>query len=234
MDLLIVAATAAEIAPLEQYLHSHGHVLSGDRYRLGGREVGLCVTGVGSVATAYGLTKALGACRPKLVIQAGIAGAFPAAVALGSVWRVSSDGFADLGAEQGEDLLDLFSLGLLDDNAFPFRDRRLPACPISVPALSGLPAAEAISVSTVSGRPQTIARILRDHPATLESMEGAAFHYVCLMEGLPFLQLRSVSNHVEVRDRSRWQIPRAVAALNEALTRLLETPEPLLIHADHV
>jgi futalosine hydrolase len=58
--------------------------------------------------------------------------------------------------------------------------------------------------------------------AIVESMEGGPLHYVCLRMGVPFLQLRSVSNTVGVRDKTQWNIPLAIARLNEQLIHLLE------------
>jgi len=56
----------------------------------------------------------------------------------------------------------------------------------------------------------------------VESMEGAAFHYACLLEKIPFFQLRSISNYVEVRDKSKWKIPLAIQQLNENLITYIE------------
>jgi futalosine hydrolase len=52
-------------------------------------------------------------------------------------------------------------------------------------------------------------------------MEGAAFHYVCLQEEIPFIQLRSVSNYVGERNKSKWQIKKAVENLNKELLNLI-------------
>jgi futalosine hydrolase len=42
------------------------------------------------------------------------------------------------------------------------------------------------------------------------------------MENIPFLQLRTISNYVEVRDKSKWNIPLAVTNLNNTLLALLQ------------
>ena len=54
-----------------------------------------------------------------------------------------------------------------------------------------------------------------------ETMEGAALHYVCLQQNLPFLQIRSISNEVGERDKSKWKIKEAVEDLNSELIKLL-------------
>ena len=56
----------------------------------------------------------------------------------------------------------------------------------------------------------------------IESMEGAAFFYACRKAGVPFIQIRAVSNYVEKRNRDAWQIGLAVKNLNTFALELLE------------
>ena len=58
------------------------------------------------------------------------------------------------------------------------------------------------------------------HPL-LESMEGAAFHYVCLMKNIPFIQLRSASNYVGERDKSKWKMNEAIVNVNKVVYDLI-------------
>jgi futalosine hydrolase len=51
-------------------------------------------------------------------------------------------------------------------------------------------------------------------------MEGAAVFYVCLNENIPVLQIRSISNYVEDRDTTKWDIPLAIKQLNKFCTDL--------------
>lgn len=60
----------------------------------------------------------------------------------------------------------------------------------------------------------------RGEAADIESMEGAAFFEACLRRGVPFAEIRAVSNPVGESDRSRWDIPLALHRLETALTRL--------------
>lgn len=222
MNLLIAAATPAEIAPLIRHLTPDRVSGIPESYRKGNLEVRCCFTGVGAAPAAYALTRAIYRWRPELIIQAGIAGCFDPAVAPGAVFRIERDYFADLGAEGPGGFLDLFALGLDKPDEAPFRDGALTAPALSLPLLEDLPPADAVTVNTVTGSEARRRELTeRYHPA-LESMEGAAFHYVCLQENIPFLQLRSVSNQVEIRDKSRWNIPVAVDRLNAVLTGLVD------------
>ena len=58
------------------------------------------------------------------------------------------------------------------------------------------------------------------HPG-IETMEGAALHYVCLQENISFLQLRTISNVVGERDKTKWKLKEATATLHAELTKLI-------------
>jgi futalosine hydrolase len=53
--------------------------------------------------------------------------------------------------------------------------------------------------------------------AEIESMEGAAFLFACNQTKVSCRQIRAVSNYVEKRDRSKWNIPLAITNLNKVL-----------------
>jgi futalosine hydrolase len=55
----------------------------------------------------------------------------------------------------------------------------------------------------------------------VESMEGAAFMYACLIYGVPFAQVRAVSNIVERRNRRAWKMDEAVEGLCAAALEIL-------------
>ena len=64
MEILLAAATSFEIQPTIDYLNANSPSVS----------VTPLITGVGSLATGYALTRQIGISRPAVVIQAGIAG----------------------------------------------------------------------------------------------------------------------------------------------------------------
>lgn len=223
MNILLAAATRAEISPLLAHLQSYRVPGEENSYKKDAHHIRVCLTGVGGVATTYRLLGEISAIRPDLAIQAGIAGCFSHGVPLGSLFRIHADRFADLGAEQGEDLLDIFELGLLGTDEPPFTGGKLLAPDAGPAFIRQLPKAEAITVNLVSGHPPTISRREAKYAPLLESMEGAAFHYVCLQQSVNFAQVRSVSNYVENRDKAKWNIPLAVTTLNSWLIACLET-----------
>ncbi|MBO9150632.1 futalosine hydrolase [Chitinophaga sp. GCM10012297] len=207
MKVLVAAATQAEVKPLLDWLEETKT-----------REVEVLVTGIGMAATAYSLGKYFAKNRPGIAIQAGIAGSFRHERPLGEVLLVTREIFGDLGAEDRGQFTDLFTIGLWQHDMHPFTHHYLINPLTLFPEnLQPLPQVTGVTVNTVSGETATIARLEQLYQPDIESMEGAAFHYACLVEGVPFLQLRSVSNYVEIRDKSKWNIPLAVKMLNDTL-----------------
>ncbi|MEJ0080399.1 MAG: hypothetical protein WDM78_05465 [Puia sp.] len=67
-----------------------------------------------------------------------------------------------------------------------------------------------------------IAGFQRNPSRVVESMEGAALHYVCLMEKVPFLQIRAISNITSDRDKNRWKLKEALKSLHEVLVVMIQ------------
>lgn len=221
MKLLLVAATEPEISPLLQHLRQNWQPSGPSSFRKGVHEVLICITGVGMVATAYALTKALQGTY-NIVLQAGVGGSFDKNIPLGSLVFVTSDHFADLGAEDHDSYLDVFDMGLLQPGVHPFTDKALQTPFSAFHNHIDLPQARGITVNTVSGSERTIAARAARHHAQVESMEGAALHYVCLQEQVPFAQVRAISNYVIPRDKSQWQMKEAIITLNKWLIDFIE------------
>jgi futalosine hydrolase len=223
MRVLIVAATAAEIAPLLAALAPLEPIRPRlARGRLAGREVDVMITGVGMVPTAVWTARTLAQESYGLTLNLGLCGAFDASLDLGAVVHVVSDRLSEVGAEDGERFLTLEELGLLGLDEFPYQagalvNRRPPDNPV----LARLATVRGITVNTVHGREPSIAVVVARHQPQVESMEGAAFMHACLVAGVPFAQVRSVSNVVERRNREAWRIGPAVQALNDTALSLL-------------
>ena len=201
MKILLVAATRAEIA----LLATHFQLSGGDFVQT--KDFDLLITGVGMTATAYALGKHLSV-NYKLVLNLGIAGSFNTALPPGSVVNVVTDEFAELGAEDGEDFLSIDQLGF-GKAKYSAKNNLLHS------DLEMLPKVHGITVNRVHGHKNSITGIIAHFNPEVESMEGAAVLYCCEKEDLPCLQVRSISNYVEPRDKERWQTGLAIKNLNE-------------------
>jgi futalosine hydrolase len=173
------------------------------------------ITGPGIHATVYYLTKQLTAVSYHLALNLGVCGSLDRKMTPVRLVRVTGDRFADLGAEDGNRFLDLFELGLAQPNRFPFRNGVLKGTVgLAMESLTALTPAEGITVQKAHGAHSTVAAARKRFGPVVESMEGAAFFYTCLMEKTPCVQVRAVSNLVERRNRSRWKLKEAADALS--------------------
>jgi futalosine hydrolase len=53
-------------------------------------------------------------------------------------------------------------------------------------------------------------------------MEGASLHYVGRETGIPFIQIRSISNYVGERDKSKWLLKESIEGLNKVLLQYVD------------
>ena len=220
MKILLISATLFETEPTINWLRARAEREEGNVLHFGTVSVEVLFTGVGLTATAYTLGHRFGSgALPQLAVQAGVGGAIDPDLALGQVVRITSERFGDVGAEAPDGThLSLGEIGLHPGR--PFNPQEVLEIPEGLAALP-FPGAAGISVNRVSGSADGIARLRARFPeAQVESMEGAAFFYACLQAGIEPLQLRSISNYVEVRNREVWKMKEAIGSLNEALQQL--------------
>ncbi|HOB84797.1 MAG TPA: futalosine hydrolase [Bacteroidales bacterium] len=191
----------------------------------GDMSVSTLITGIGSVATAWSLTKWISSNRlPDLVINIGLAGSFRESIKPGDVVMPVSDCFADSGTETGDGFLTLAEAGLEEPDRFPYSKGRIIADNnLLIKATGILNPVTAITVNTVSGTAGTIERLRMKYDPDIETMEGAAFFYVCRMSDVQFISLRGISNMVEPRDRNKWKIRPALDNLTTKLQEFLLT-----------
>jgi len=201
MKTLVVAATVNEIAGVYKYfdLPPAAFVQT--------PAFDILITGVGMTATAFALGKHLSAAY-NLVLNLGIAGCFDPTVPLGTVLNIIADEFSELGAEDKEAFLSVDQLGL-------GKSKFESSLANEFKVLSQLQWANGITVNTVHGNLDHIMKIkARLNPIT-ESMEGAAVFYACEQAFIPCIQVRSISNYVEERNKAAWNIGLALKNLND-------------------
>ena len=192
------------------------------RYRFKHFQVDVLITGVGMVPTAVFTSMVLGRYAYDAVINAGICGSFNREIPIGKLLNITTDCLPETGAEDGEHFLSIIDLKLLDQDEFPFNGGKLINDSVFDSSLiNGLLISTGVTVNTVHGNTMSIDAFMQRHPADIESMEGAAFIYACKMHKVRHLQVRSVSNYIEDRDVSKWDIPLAVNNLNHFLLDLL-------------
>jgi len=199
MKILLIAATRMEIQPLVEFIKQSDY----------NSQIQLLITGVGMVSTTFKLTQHLTTNRYDVIVQFGIAGSYHMTDELGKIYQVKEDTFGDLGAEDTTQFIDIFDMELpLDDNIYI--KKAIPN-PYSI---SNLPKAKGLTVNTCSGKQTTIDMRKHKYDVDIETMEGAALHYVAHQLGCKYLQIRAISNHVIPRDRETWNMKLAIENLN--------------------
>ena len=207
-----------EVDPLIDYLRLHWIESATGTFTKGNCTVEILITGVGMHRMAYALGRKLGLSKPDFCVNAGIAGAFPGKASIGEVVHVTSEIIADFGAENARgDRLTPEALGLEEDissiNGLINRNAGQYAFLKSV---------KGITVNATHGSETSIRKMIEAFDPDVETMEGGAFFYCCMKTGTPFIEIRAISNLVEVRNRENWNIPLAVSKLNKQLLEMLQ------------
>lgn len=211
MRILICAATSLEIQPLINKIPD---------LPFSGHSVDTLITGIGAMHTAYELTAEIHRERPDLILLAGIGGSFDPIEPPGEVYFIQKDVTADLGVRENNEWKDLFDMKLLDRNTAPYSEGFLYN-DYPIPPIDNLLKGTAVTVNQVTTDPVHILSMVKKYHPDVESMEGAAVHYVCIKEKIPFIHLRAVSNTIGQRNKAKWDIQLAVKNLNEAAEKVI-------------
>jgi len=216
MSVLIASATALEIQPLLDQMKKESS-------RFLGWDFDVLITGVGPASAMYSLTRQVALKKPDLVIQAGLAGSFDDKLVPGSVVFVKEDRFADIGVREKGGMKDLFELGLASPRQFPYQNGWLKnRYPKPKTSFKKWPTVRGITVHEISSSKKHIDILSEKYDPAIESMEGACLHYVCLMEEIPFMQIRAISNKIGVREKKRWNFTESIHQLNETLIQIID------------
>jgi futalosine hydrolase len=222
--------------------------------RSSGRWVALAISGMDKVNAAHTLTCLLQAMNPspRLVLQVGIAGAFPGTgefvtASVGDVVIATQEAYSDTGSSSPGGWLSARELGwpiallagVESGGVFPI-DGRLVAAALELVAAQAaredqsgpgrvrpeshprVIAGPCVTASLVTGLAGEAEELAGRWEAVAESMEGAAAAHMCALYGIPFLEVRGISNLAGDRDRASWEIQRAVSAASWAARAIVD------------
>ena len=199
---------------------------------LAGRQVFLCIGGMGKANAAHAATMLLSRRGIEALIVFGIAGAYPGSgarigeVALATEEISGDEGvLAPAGFKDTEHIgIPLVRIGSVQMyNTFP---APLPLLDRARRALASLPTqvheGPFVTVSTCSGTAERASELEQRYHGLCENMEGAAAAQVALYHDIPWLEVRGISNLVEDRDLRKWDIPGAASVAQKAVIAILE------------
>ncbi|NHN34470.1 futalosine hydrolase [Paenibacillus agricola] len=210
MNILVMAAVALERDAVLRGLHAS-------------KDFNVAIAGVGAAAAAAQTATLLAAATYDLVISAGIAGGFVGRAEVGSIVIADAAIAADLGAQTPDGFRSLDQLGF-GSSQVPVDVGLAKRLAEALRAAGGpVYTGTILTVSTVTGTAETAAELVARVPgATAEAMEGYGVGMAAYQSGIPFLEIRAISNAVGPRDRSAWRIEEALHALEAASKTLRE------------
>lgn len=237
--IFLLAAVPEETAQIRQVLQDcvirqvHGlTVYSG---RLHGQSVCLAHGGVGKAAVAAAAATLMASLTGTALWLIGCGGAYPGSgLGIGDLALADQEIFGDEGVMTGQGFLDLPAMGIAMRQEPEVRHTVWPvdqglhdwalAC-LGAGAASSRPKVVSgpfLTVSTCTGSLATALELESRSGAICENMEGAAAALACRQFAIPFLELRGISNRVDDRDLSRWDLPAGMQAAQRATLRLLD------------
>ncbi|MBV8724084.1 MAG: futalosine hydrolase [Candidatus Eremiobacteraeota bacterium] len=177
-------------------------------------DVATLVTGVGPVEAACSVTAALAQRPYRLLINAGIAGAFGDTPRIGDGVAVKDDSM-EIGLEDGAPL------------ALPNGERVICTARSDERLVTGLDAAgfrvvRGITVSLVTATTTTARRLASELRAEIETMEGFAALRAAERCGVPAMEVRGISNRCGARQTSGWDFKAGRDGLRRILGALME------------
>jgi futalosine hydrolase len=234
--VLVIAAVRQETKLLELALSNVSHVITPGfttvTGKLGRLPIVICVAGAGKINAAAATATLIERHQPRLVINAGCAGAYPGSgLAIGDLAVASAEILGDEGAITSNGWLGLQEMNLpyvIKDTQRFFNEIPLShlaaekAMQLADYCGISLTRGRFVTVSTCSGSLLRAEEFVRRCRGIVENMEGAAVAMMCLRYGVDCLEIRGVSNLVEERNMKAWDIPRAVEAAQRFVLKYVE------------
>ncbi len=175
--------------------------------------------GIGLMMSTFHLSEIVQS-KPDLIIQCGLAGTYHEYINIGETVIVENEILGDTGAQDHHKQLDLFELQLMNVDEFPFKNRGLKNDYVTY-LKTAFKKVTGLTVNLSSGNESTIQLRKSTYNADIETMEGAALHYVCLQKEIPFIQFRGISNLVEPRNKANWKMKEAIESYTNAITAFI-------------
>jgi futalosine hydrolase len=200
--------------------------------RLDGTAVVLLPGGMGKTNAAHALTALLETTDVRGVVGFGIGGAYPGSgLDVGAIALATEAVYGDEGVQAPDGWMSTEGIGIplwqsggaRTFNAFALDADRVARARTALAAAGyDVRTGPFVTVSCCSGTAALGAEMAARFPGALcEGMEGAALAHVAAIYGVPYLELRAVSNLVEDRDLSRWRIRDAAEAAQAAVRVLV-------------
>ncbi|MEJ2199984.1 MAG: futalosine hydrolase [Desulfuromonadaceae bacterium] len=197
--------------------------------------VALMHSGIGKANAASAATSMLSFSRFQAMIVLGCGGAFPdSGLDIGDLALATEEIYGDEGVRAPDGFLDMeaLDLPLIQRNGQYYFNRYSASAPLLTKVRTllkqrgdgqAIPSVEGpfVTVSTCSGTLAAGLELARRTGGICENMEGAAVAQICAMHGVPFLEIRGISNLVEDRNVTHWDLKGAAENAQRAVQEVL-------------
>jgi len=204
-------------------------IVTGNRAILG-------ISGVGKVNAAHTVTVLIEKFSPSCIINFGTGGTFPSSgLKVGDIAVAEKEVYADEGVllKDGFHGIDLIGIPLFQKgrkkyfNEFPLDKPLIRKAVRAAQLITHYASPETVkkgtflTVSACTGTKKRAGELERKFSPLCENMEGASIAHICCLYGIPFVEIRGVSNMVENRDKGKWDIKLAAENCQKAVLELL-------------
>jgi futalosine hydrolase len=203
---------------------------------LAGRQVLLCVGGMGKVNAAHAAALMITEFCPDSLLIFGVGGAYPASgAAVGDIALAQVEIAGDEGVLTHDGFKDMEHIGIpllktatsVIFTTYPAPEHLLKQAlqtlgTSSNPGRNNVHSGPFVTLSTCTGTTERARELEERHHGLCENMEGAAAAQVAELHGIPWLEVRGISNIVEDRDMQKWDIPKAAETCQKAVLQILE------------
>ncbi len=228
MRIAIISPTREEGKLLTKYMKMvKGHPFALYKGKTKRNNIYHIISGIGKTNAASATTYTINKFSPDIVILSGIGGAYPSrGVSIGDVVIAEKEFYGDEGIvmKDGYCSLEITGIPILKKgkkiyfNEFGL-DKRLVN--IVKRNNSQIKSGNFVTLSAITGTKERAIELSERFNAICENMEGAAVAHTCLVFGKRLIEIRGISNIVEDRDRSKWDIKKGIENCSEALLEIL-------------
>jgi futalosine hydrolase len=190
-------------------------------------------TGIGIVNAAHSATAIIEKYNIRELINMGVGGAYPfSGLEPGDIAIAIKEIYGDTGVITPEGWKDIKETGIpmlqagrkKYFNEFPL-DRYLANKSLDITRnasrIAQVKTGNFVTVSASTGTPNRANELEKRFNAICENMEGSAIAHVCTMYGVPFLEIRGISNVVGMRDKRRWRLTLASENCQNAVIEII-------------
>jgi futalosine hydrolase len=229
-DLLILCATLPEVNSfLSVFPPDSKRMFKGGAFLFSGKKgdqsYDLLISGPGVFNTAYALTVYLEHLSCSMILQTGIAGVFKqSGLCVGDMAVASGEQYIHTGVRTDLIMNKPLPFDLID-SVVSTREGRYVFDPETVNRFydhlhsyfadghTQVAKGAFITVSAISGSQEVASQLYSAFSPVMENMEGAAAAHIAALYKIPLIEIRAASNFVGERDKTKWDIDKAVKGI---------------------